>query len=399
MRRNRVQRCARLVVVSLALCFLTAVPALASESTITSAGSGFVVTADGYILTNEHVVGDSETVSVFIDGTAYSASVVTKSAESDLALLKIAVSGLTPVALGNSLQVQLLEEVIALGYPLPQFGRDLTVSEGRITSFRTNVGGREGRDTLQHDAVITHGSSGGPLFNLKGEVVGVNFAGVEGSGMQLAIPINEAVPLLRSIPSFSPSGMGRATQTLAAQDVVATYTKSVVYIEVSATIDWQGYLPDPGVLSALSGIQDLAPADWEYWGDTLSGLRLQVLGGAAIAQSTLNWDQSVVLVALTDAQSALAALDPLLTLPPPFRLPPDCRDTEVVVFSGATTVNGYQALCDLRCFWGDCDYGRDSTPGRLIGTEDRGEIAGTMVRIGGACRSCVHCVFGPPGSS
>ena len=359
MRRNGVQRCARLLVVSLALCLLAAVPAPASDSTSTSAGSGFIVTADGYILTNEHVVGDSETVTVYVGNDSYAATVVMKSVESDLALLKIAASGLTPVALGNSLFVQLLDDVVALGFPLPQFGRDLTVSEGRITSFRTNVEGREGRDTLQHDAVITHGSSGGPLFNLKGEVVGVNFAGVEGSGMQLAIPINEAVPLLRSIPSFNPSRMGSATQMLSAQDIVARCRKSIVYIEVATVINWQNLLPSPEAVSGFPEEFGYEPSDWAEW---LVDLGFPVIGAAGLTYGVPvipGYWNDIKLFVFSDAGSASRALRILLDQIPPSRAASQpCRYVTAVTLSeGASTIGGVPVSLDFGCWIGSCPQG------------------------------------------
>jgi hypothetical protein len=285
--------------------------------------------------------------------------VVTKSAESDLALLKIAASGLTPVALGNSLQVRLLDDVVALGYPLPQFGRDLTVSEGRITSFRTNVEGRESRDTLQHDAVITHGSSGGPLLNLRGEVIGVNFAGVEGSGMQLAIPINEAVPLLRSIPSFSPSHMGTAMQTLTPQQVAATYTASVVYVEVAAVINWQELLPDP---ESVPGFQDMVVGFpvLQDWGGWLTGLGFSVVGSAGLIAPSPDggFYCNVILIALEDARSAQDALQLMFKQQPP--LPADLAepvctlDSTTPLGSGVSTIGGFSVSYTLSCGWSAC---------------------------------------------
>lgn len=401
MRQKGVDSCRWLGVVCLAFCFLAAVPAVATESTITSSGSGFIVTSDGYILTNEHVVGDSETVTVFVEGTGYPATVVTKSAEGDLALLKIAASGLTPVALGNSLQVQLLDDVVALGYPLPQFGRDLTVSEGRITSFRTNVEGREGRDTLQHDAVITHGSSGGPLFNLRGEVIGVNFAGVEGSGMQLAIPINETVPLLRSIPSFSPSHMGTAMQILTPQQVAATYTASVVYIEVAVVINWQEVLPDvqaiPGFpeeqVGSASTVRPLfVSSDETSWEEWLALLGFRVVGSAGLnsQQSSGNrYGNSIDLLAFSDAAAAQSALSILLNQYPP-RQPqliagPPCDFVHTVLSEGSLTIEGVVVSYAFRV----------STTG---GENCLGSFGGIMVFQLGACSFRVALCWTAPSS-
>lgn len=393
MRRNGVQHCARLLVMSLALCLLTATPAPASDSTSTSAGSGFIITADGYILTNEHVVGDSETVTVYVGNNPYAATVVTKSVESDLALLKIPASGLTPVALGNSLFVQLLDDVVALGFPLPQFGRDLTVSEGRITSFRTNVEGREGRDTLQHDAVITHGSSGGPLFNLKGEVIGVNFAGVEGSGMQLAIPINEAVPLLRSISSFNPNGMGSATQMLSAQDVVARCRESIVYVEVVTTVNWQELLPAPNAVAGFPKERVSQPEDWEDW---LLSLGFEVVGSAGlrgdqitILDEGVGCYNDVVLLAFSRSDSASRALGLLLDQSPPPLIPISESRTrsEGVLAEGSSPVGGLSVKYQLRYGVGSFSISPQPGSGTWL---DRADISGTMVFALGTVAVRVH---------
>lgn len=198
------------------------------------AGSGFVVDPAGYILTNEHVVHGAERIEVFLGEEGYPGELVAADAERDLALVRIASGGLGLVSapLGDSDKVELLEHVVAMGYPEPGFGRDLTVSEGQITSIRTNLPGREGRATFQTDAAIYHGSSGGPLFNLKGEVIGVNFAGLEGSEFYYAIPIAEAIPLLKLIPAFREEEMGRRTEPLTPGEIVARYRAAVAYIEV-----------------------------------------------------------------------------------------------------------------------------------------------------------------------
>lgn len=196
-----------------------------------SSGSGFVVTPDGYILTNEHVIRGVGVITVYIGNSSYEATVVGVSEANDLALLKIAASNLAAAPLGNSLGVEPLESVVAIGYPMPGYGRDLTTSQGQITSIRTNVPGREGKETLQHDAVIYRGSSGGPLFNAYGEVIGVNFSGVVGTGLQFAVPINEATPLLRRIPGFNPRDMGTATEVIPASQIVLTRRSAVVLIE------------------------------------------------------------------------------------------------------------------------------------------------------------------------
>jgi S1-C subfamily serine protease len=196
------------------------------------AGSGFVVDPAGYILTNEHVVHGAARIEVFLGEEDYPAELVAADSERDLALVRIAATELTAAPLGDSAKVELLEHVVAMGYPEPGFGRDLTVAEGQITSIRTNLPGREGKATFQTDAAIYHGSSGGPLFNLKGEVIGVNYARLEGSEFYYAIPINEAIPLLRLVPGFRPEEMGSQLEVLTPGEIVSRYRAAVAYIEV-----------------------------------------------------------------------------------------------------------------------------------------------------------------------
>jgi serine protease Do len=199
------------------------------------AGSGFIVTSAGHVLTNEHVIHGARNIQVLAGAETYTAAVVAADEGEDLALLKIPAAGLPQVPLADSTKVQLLQRVVAMGYPEPGFGRDLTVAEGQITSIRSNVPGREGKETFQTDAAIYHGSSGGPLFNLRGEVIGVNYAGIEGSEFYFAIPIRDALPLLERIPGFRPEEMGCQTEILTPGEIVSRYRAAVVYIEAAVS--------------------------------------------------------------------------------------------------------------------------------------------------------------------
>jgi len=227
----------------LALIFSVLCVSCVSAAT-TSTGTGFIVSADGYIITNEHVIHSANAVTVSIEGTIWEATIIEASEENDLALLRIDAANLIPVMLGNSLSVGLFDEVFAFGYPIAQYGRDLTVSQGMITSVRTNVPGREGRDTFQHDAVIFHGSSGGPLFNSRGEVIGVNYAAVSGSGLEFAIPIADVIPLLRKVPGFDVNALGQAGEQLSPQEIYTRYAASVVLIEADVTISLRELIPE-----------------------------------------------------------------------------------------------------------------------------------------------------------
>jgi serine protease Do len=160
-------------------------------------GSGVVTSADGYILTNNHVVDGADHVTVdFTDGRSLDAKIVGTDKASDLALLKVNASNLQALALGNSDAVQVGDVVLAVGNPL---GIGQTVTMGIISAKgrSTAVGDGSYEDFLQTDAPINHGNSGGALVNTKGELVGINSQilsdGGEGNiGIGFAIPANMA---------------------------------------------------------------------------------------------------------------------------------------------------------------------------------------------------------------
>jgi serine protease Do len=137
------------------------------------AGSGFVVAADGFIVTNHHVIDGADEVTVVLtDKREFKAKVVGSDSRTDTALLKIEATGLKTVKIGDPNSLKVGEWIVAIGQP---FGLENTLTKGIVSAKGRNVGDR---DTLasfiQHDAAVNPGNSGGPLFNLKGEVVGVN---------------------------------------------------------------------------------------------------------------------------------------------------------------------------------------------------------------------------------
>jgi Do/DeqQ family serine protease len=159
-------------------------------------GSGVVVTSDGYILTNNHVIDSADDIRVeFTDGRSFKARLVGADKPSDLALLKIEKAGLPTLTLGNSDAVQVGDVVLAVGNPL---GIGQTVTMGIISAKGRSTGSGDGsyEDFLQTDAPINHGNSGGALVNLKGELVGINSQIVSQSdgniGIGFAIPANMA---------------------------------------------------------------------------------------------------------------------------------------------------------------------------------------------------------------
>lgn len=158
-------------------------------------GSGFVFEADGYILTNAHVVEGVQSVKAFLDdGRSFEGTILGRNENIDLAILRISASGLPILALGNSDESSLpvTSDVIALGYPLVltylRIGADVVVTaeEGDITARRA----KDGIEYLQTNANINKGNSGGPLINSKTEVVGVNTWILIGADSGFAIPIN-----------------------------------------------------------------------------------------------------------------------------------------------------------------------------------------------------------------
>jgi serine protease Do len=161
-----------------------------------SLGSGFIVSPDGYILTNNHVVEKADEVTVtLLDKEEFKAKVVGSDPKTDIALIKIdAKKKLIYVALGDSDKLDVGEWVVAIGNP---FGLGHTVTAGIVSAKGRIIGSGPYDDFIQTDASINPGNSGGPLFNLKGEVIGINTAIVQGGqGIGFATPIQLARSVL-----------------------------------------------------------------------------------------------------------------------------------------------------------------------------------------------------------
>ena len=164
-----------------------------------SLGSGFIVSPDGYILTNNHVVEKADEVTVtFLDKEEFKAKVVGTDPKIDIALIKIdAKKKLTYVALGDSDKLDVGEWVVAIGNP---FGLGHTVTAGIVSAKGRIIGSGPYDDFIQTDASINPGNSGGPLFNLRGEVVGINTAIIQGGqGIGFATPIQLAKSVLEQL--------------------------------------------------------------------------------------------------------------------------------------------------------------------------------------------------------
>lgn len=171
-----------------------------TEKKEVSSGTGFLVSADGLIITNKHVVADTEAeyTALFNDGKKMSAKVLARDPVQDLAVLRVEGSGFTYLLLGDSQEVKIGQTVIAIGNALGEFRN--TVSVGVVSGLQRSIvasgpqGGAEAlQELIQTDAAINPGNSGGPLLNLHGEVIGVNTAIAQGAqNIGFAIPVNKA---------------------------------------------------------------------------------------------------------------------------------------------------------------------------------------------------------------
>lgn len=178
------------------------------QTTSAASGSGFILTADGYIVTNYHVVegGSSITVSTY-DGSSYDAQVVGYDENNDLAVLKIAATGLSPVVLGSSSSLNVGDSVLAIGNPLGELTFSLTTGVVSALDREVTFSGGTVMDLLQTDCAINSGNSGGALFNLYGEVIGITnakYSGSSSSGASIdniafAIPIDSVRSIMESI--------------------------------------------------------------------------------------------------------------------------------------------------------------------------------------------------------
>ncbi|MEA4888626.1 MAG: trypsin-like peptidase domain-containing protein [Clostridiaceae bacterium] len=189
-----------------------AVVAITTEATVTdlfgqtgqaeAAGSGFILTSDGYLVTNNHVIEGASTITVVLDnGDIYNAKLVGADSRSDIAVLKIDATNLPTVTLGDSADLEVGELAVAIGNPLGELSG--TVTAGIISALDRDITlNGQTMNLLQTDAAINSGNSGGALFNSFGEVIGINTAKNSGTGIEglgFAIPIDDAKTVIESL--------------------------------------------------------------------------------------------------------------------------------------------------------------------------------------------------------
>ncbi len=173
-----------------------------------ASGSGFILSADGYLLTNYHVIESASSIKATLyNGKSYDATLIGYDESNDIAVLKIDAEGLTPVTLGDSDNLNVGDEVIAIGNPLGELTFSLTSGSVSALNREVTLSGNVTMNLIQTDCAINSGNSGGALFNLYGEVVGITnakYSGSSGSGASIdnigfAIPINSVRSIVDSI--------------------------------------------------------------------------------------------------------------------------------------------------------------------------------------------------------
>lgn len=213
-----------------------------------SLGSGFLISSDGYIFTNNHVVEKAEKIIVKLsDGRQFDAKVVGRDAKTDIALIKIKAEKLPAAEIGDSEKVRVGDWVIAIGNP---FGLEHTMTAGIVSAKGRVIGAGPYDNFIQTDASINPGNSGGPLFSLDGKVIGINTAIVaQAQGIGFAIPINMAKSIL---PDLKAKGkVTRAWLGISVQDVTEDMAKVLKLKSREGAIITETFKDDPADRAGL----------------------------------------------------------------------------------------------------------------------------------------------------
>ncbi|MDE3009968.1 MAG: DegQ family serine endoprotease [Pseudomonadota bacterium] len=218
-----------------------------------SLGSGFIVSNDGYIMTNAHVVANADEVVVRLtDKREFKAKVVGSDRRTDVALLKIKAEHLPAVSIGDPAHLKVGEWVIAIGSP---FGFDSTVTKGIVSAVGRSLPDENYTPFIQTDAAVNPGNSGGPLFNLRGEVVGINsqiYSRTGGfMGISFAIPIDLAINVSNQLKTTGKVTRGRLGVRL--QDVTADLAQSFGLDRAHGALVAQVERESPAARAGLQG--------------------------------------------------------------------------------------------------------------------------------------------------
>jgi 2-alkenal reductase len=236
-----------------------------------ASGSGVIISNDGYIVTNNHVVENQQSLAVlFADGSRHEATLVGADPLQDLAVIRVKDAVPAVAALGDSTALQPGATVIAIGSPLGDFKNSVTV--GVVSALNRSVPGSSMEGLIQTDAAINHGNSGGPLVNLRGEVIGINTLVVRGTGTTL----DQAQGLGFAIPG---STLQTVSQKLIADGKVVYPYLGVSYGMIDAEIAAENNLPVPNgaLVSEVQPDQPAAKAGLQN-GDIITAVDGQKLG-------------------------------------------------------------------------------------------------------------------------
>ena len=271
-------------------CSATSTNIFGQTTQTASSGSGFIITEDGYVVTNYHVISGASSVQVTLyNGDTYDATVIGGDSDYDVAVLKIEASGLQPVTLGESADVNVGDAVLAIGNPLGEL--TFSMSQGIVSSCdrAINVDGTP-FNMIQVDCSINPGNSGGPLVNLYGEVVGIvsakysSYSSTTVEGLGFAIPISDVRSIITDImengavtdKAYMAITAGTMTEQMAAQYNIDVTQGVFVYSAVSGGAGDKAGLRLGDVITkmgdkTLTSLQDLSAAMKGYRaGDTVT---------------------------------------------------------------------------------------------------------------------------------
>lgn len=224
------------------------------------AGSGVIISSDGYIMTCAHVISGASNIIVTIGETDYTATVVGEDDDSDIAILKIEADGLTPAVMGDSDSLTVGEEVVAVGNPLGELGG--TVTNGIISALNRSVS-VEGKNMtlIQTNASVSPGNSGGGLFNMAGELIGIvnaKSSDSDAEGLGFAIPINSGMQIAQDLlengyvtgrPAMGITVYAVTDAATAQQLGVSSYGVYIVNVESGSGAEKAGLQPGDRIVS------------------------------------------------------------------------------------------------------------------------------------------------------